>query len=96
MKNTQCTLKFFITDINILNMDVDMEKKFAKITHLSHEKSVSPILPKGDRSYSGLERRLQIYMQSKQALPELIEEIDTNGIHVPYHDNLNIQVVYKN
>ena len=93
MEKDQCTLRFFITDVNILNMHVDIKRKFANVTYLSHEKSVSPILPKADRHYNGLERRLQIYMQSNKPLPELIDEIEKHNIHVDYHDNLNIQVV---
>ena len=94
MTNNICTLKFYISDTNILDMVVDMDKKFAKATHISHEKSASPIIPQKDRHYAGLERRLQIYMQSKEPLPVLIKEIELNGIHVDFHINLNIDVVY--
>ena len=94
MNNSTCTLKFYITDVNILDMQVDFNKKFAKATHVSHEKSASPIIPANERHYAGLERRLQIYMQSKEPLPVLIDEIERNGIHVDYHTNLNIDVVY--
>jgi len=75
-------------------MTVNIDKKVATVTHLADEKSVSPIIPAKDRHYAGLERRLQIYMQSQQPLPDLIDTIEQNGIHVDYHDNLNINVVY--
>lgn len=94
MKHNICTLEFFITSVNVLTMVVDTDKKVATVTHISHKKSASPILPEKERHYAGLERRLQIYMQSQQPLPVLIDEIDRNGIHVDYHDNLNINVVY--
>lgn len=94
MKNNICTLEFFITSVNILTMKVDTKKKVAKVTHISHEKSASPIIPEKERHYAGLERRLQIYMQSIRPLPELIDQIERNGIHVDYHDNLTINVVY--
>ena len=94
MNNNTCTLKFYITDVNVLDMLVDFNKKFAKATHVSHEKSASPIIPASERHYAGLERRLQIYMQRKEPLPNLIKEIELNGIHVDFHTNLNIDVVY--
>lgn len=93
MANSVCTLKFYITDVNVLDMQVDFNKKFAKATHVSHEKSASPIIPANERHYAGLERRLQIYMQRKEPLPVLIRDIERNGIHVDYHDNLNIKIV---
>lgn len=95
MTNNKCTLKFYISDTNILDMVVDLDKKFAKATFISHEKSASPIIPQKDRNYGGLEQRLQIYMQSKEPLPNLIKEIESNGIHVDFHTNLNIDVVYS-
>lgn len=94
MTNNKCTLKFYISDTNILDMVVDLDKKFAKATFISHEKSASPIIPQKDRNYAGLERRLQIYMQRKEPLPVLIKEIELYGIHVDFHTNLNIDVVY--
>lgn len=94
MTNNICTLKFYITDVNILDMVVDFNKKFAKATFISHEKSASPIMPQKYRHYAGLEQRLQMFMQSKKPLPDLIKEIELNGIHVDFHTNLNIDVVY--
>lgn len=94
MKNNVCTLEFFITSVNVLTMVVDTDKHVAKVTHVSHEKSASPIVPKKERNYTGLERRLQIYMQSDKPLPELIDHIEQHGIHVDYHNNLTINVVY--
>lgn len=87
------TLKFFITDVNILNMNVDLNRKFAEATYVSHEKSASPIMPKESRHYNGLQKRLQIFMQSDKLLPELIDEIEAHNIHVDYHHNLNITVI---
>lgn len=94
MQKPVCNLNFFIGTVHICTMSVDTEKQFAKATHISHEKSVSPILPEKDRSYAGLERRLQIYMQSDKPLPELIDHIDKYGIHVDYHMNLSMTVQY--
>jgi len=91
-RNDIVTLEFYITAVNILNMDVNLQKKTTKVTHLSSEPAVWPILAKDKRHYAGLERRLQLFMQSKRALPDLIDEIEENGIHVDFHDNLWIRV----
>lgn len=91
-QNDIIILEFYISTVNIFNMDVNLQKKWAKVTYLSSEPSVWPILAKRDRHYSGLERRLQIFMQSKDPLDKLIDKIEENGIHVDFHDNLRIRV----
>lgn len=90
--NSVTTLEFYISTVNILNMDINLQKETATVTHLSSEPSVWPILAKDKRHYAGLELRLQIFMQSKKPLPELIDEIEENGIHVDFHDKLWIRV----
>lgn len=92
-KNT-CTLRFFISTTHIMDIFVDVDKKFAKATYIRNEGGASPIVPAKDRNYLALERRLQTYMQSDKPLPVLIDEIDKHGIHVCFHDNLNMEVIY--
>lgn len=94
MKKSKCTLRFYISTTHIMDIVVDTEKKFSKATYVKLEKSASPIVPAKERNYSSLERRLQLYMQSDAPLPVLIEAIDKYGIHVDYHTNLNMEVIY--
>lgn len=94
MKKSKCTLRFYISTTHIMDIEVDTEKKFSKATYVRLEKSASPIVPAKERSYSSLERRLQIYMKSEEPLPVLIDRIDKHGIHVDYHINLNMEVIY--
>lgn len=73
-------------------MHVDPENKTAMVTNLTDEKAVWPILAPNERHYNGLEKRLQVFMQNKKPLPDLIADIKVNGIHVDYHANLSIYV----
>lgn len=86
------SLEFYISTVNILNMDVNLQKNLAEVTYLPSEPAVWPILAKDERNYVGLERRLQIFMQNKNPLPVLIDEIEEKGIRVDYHHNLWIRV----
>lgn len=85
-------LVFKLTDTPIMKMQLDLVAKTAKVTYISNELAVAPILETQDRGYLGLEQRLQELMQIKKPLPELLEIIKQDGIHVAYHNNLNISI----
>lgn len=88
-------LTFYISEIKILQMDVDLENKRARATYTGSERALKPLLLPNQRNYAGLESRLQFMMDSKKKLPELLDEIRTEGIHIDFHRNLNINIVVE-
>lgn len=77
----------------ILKFNINTEKQTAVPELLSTELVASAILEPHERTYRGLEKRLQGYMHSNKELEDLVSEIQTTGIYVAYQDNLNIEVI---
>lgn len=85
-------LTFKISDIPVLIMSVDIINKTAHETYRKSSLSVDNIIAPNERNYVGLTRRLQTFTQTKMELPELIQKIKNENIHVDYQHNLSIDI----
>ena len=85
-------LTFKISDIPVLIMSVDIINKTAHERYSKSSLSVDNIIAPNERNYVGLTRRLQTLTQTKMELPELIQKIKNENIHVDYQHNLSIDI----
>lgn len=85
-------LTFKISEIPVLIMSVDTINKTAHETYSKSSLSVDNIIAPNERNYVGLTRRLQTFTQTKMELPELIQKIKNENIHVDYQHNLSIDI----
>lgn len=68
-------------------INVNINDRTTKVVYESNPLAVNAILLKDERSYSGLERRLQYLMDDKRPLHELIETIRIYNINTPIQYN---------
>ena len=68
--------------------------KDEKMSHVEvyNEFAAEIVLPEEKRNYSGLERQLQHYMDTKDDLPHMIETIKKDGFTTPIHYNLDLEI----
>lgn len=85
-------LTFKISEIPVLIMSVDIINKTAHETYSKSSLSADNIIAPNERNYVGLTRRLQTFTQTKMELPELIQKIKNENIHVDYQHNLSIDI----
>ena len=85
-------LTFKISEIPVLIMSVDIINKTAHEIYSKSSLSVDNIIAPNERNYVGLTRRLQTFTQTKMELPELIQKIKNENIHVDYQHNLSIDI----
>ena len=85
-------LTFKISAIPVLIMLVDIINKIAYETYSKSSLSSDNIIAPNERNYVGLTHRLQKFTQTKMELPELIQKIKNENIHVDYQHNLSIDI----
>lgn len=83
---------FKINDYRILEMSIDISSKEARVDYCKDELSVKPILDRHERTYTGLEKRLQFMMDNQQSLVDNLADIKHNGTQIPFQRNLNIEI----
>lgn len=86
---------FTISNSPILTLNVDMTTKRVTTEYCDDKRTVDPIILPEERTYDGLTRRLKFLMSDKpdeRSLPELLADLKSNGIAVPWQHNLNVIV----
>lgn len=91
MTNTQATtLKFFVSKNPI--MDVTLSRHTIKHIEVHDVFAASIVLPERKRTYQGLEKQLQYYLNNEQSLPEIIVNIQKHGFKTQIHRHLKIKI----
>ena len=83
-------LDFNISDQTILSFDVDHKTKTARLIETTDELAARVLLTPDERTYTGIERRLNEFQQSEKPLTEHLADIENDGFHAPMQQNLNI------
>ena len=83
-------LDFNISDQTILSFDVDHKTKTARLIETTDEFAARVLLTPDERTYNGIERRLNEFQQSDKPLVEHLMDIKNDGFHAPMQQNLNI------
>lgn len=83
-------LDFNISDQTILSFDVDHKTKTARLIETTDEFAAKVLLTPDERTYNGIERRLNEFQQSDKPLVEHLMDIENDGFHAPMQQNLNI------
>lgn len=77
----------------ILELKVDVPKQQASTYKVHDVLAARIILQPQDRTYLGLEERLQFYMMDTRPLPKLLERIKSHGFYVPNQQNLDVDLI---
>ena len=83
-------LDFNISNQTILSFDVDHKTKTARLIETTDEFAAKVLLTPDERTYNGIERRLNEFQQSDKPLVEHLIDIENDGFHAPMQQNLNI------
>lgn len=83
-------LDFNISDQTILSFDVDHKTKTARLVETSDELAAHVLLSPDERTYTGIERRLNEFQQTDKPLAKHLADIENDGFHAPMQQNLNI------
>lgn len=83
-------LDFNISNQTILSFDVDHKTKTARLIETTDEFAARVLLTPDERTYNGIERRLNEFQQSDKPLVEHLMDIKNDGFHAPMQQNLNI------
>lgn len=92
MKNV--ILGFNVGDVEILRIQLDMSHKTSTILSKGNELGLQPILKPAERTYFGIEHRLQWMMHTTNNLPQIIETIEHEGFRFDGQHNLFIDVIH--
>lgn len=90
IKFDENNMTFLISGEPIMSFTIKDEK----MSHVEvyNEFAAEIVLPEEKRNYSGLERQLQHYMDTKDDLPHMIETIKKDGFTTPIHYNLDLEI----
>ena len=90
IKFDENNMTFLISGEPIMSFTIKDEK----MSHVEvyNEFAAEIVLPEEKRNYSGLERQLQHYMDTKDDLPHMIETIKKDGLTTPIHYNLDLEI----
>lgn len=84
-------LKFYISSHLVAEFDINHENRLVQST-IYDEMAIGPIIPKSQRTYTGLERQLQKHLQYNETLSAIINHIEIENVFVDYQRNLTITV----
>ena len=73
-------------------LGLEVKGRTVSVTETGDEFAADIILPVGKRTYAGLEKQLQHYMDSDKKLPELLQQIQKDGFSTPIHYYLDVDV----
>ncbi|HEM3533514.1 hypothetical protein [Streptococcus suis] len=85
-------LTFRISDIEILKFEINHETKLVKTLYVRDEIGAKAILLENERTYTGIEKRLNYYMATNYSLLEMIDIINEGRFYADMQHNLNIIV----
>ena len=91
MSNVQ-RLIFRISTTKIFEFEVSHDTKLVKMLYIGDEIGAKAILLENERTYAGIEQRLNYYMATKYSLLEMIDVIKRGRFYADMHHNLNIIV----
>ncbi len=77
----------------ILELKVDVPKQQAYTYKVHDVLAARIVLQPKDRTYLGLEARLQFYMVDPRPLPDLLVTIKSHGFYVPNQQNLDVDLI---
>lgn len=78
-------------DKPVMEMTIEHDKRLVSDVVVYNEQAAYPILKKDQRSYRGLEERLQFALHSKRELPALLEQLQ-HGHAIAYWYNVNFKL----
>lgn len=90
----QLILVFNISKTEIFRIKLNMNTKTSEILYEGSDLSLHPILDKSERTYYGIEHRLQWMLHTEKSLPEIIKDIEADGFRYDAQNNLNIDVIH--
>ena len=73
-------------------LGLEVKGRSVAVSEVGDEFAADIILPVGKRTYAGLEKQLQHYMDSEKKLPELLQQIQQEGFSTPIHYYLDVEV----
>lgn len=85
-------LTFNISNNPVLVFSIDHEAKTAKLLNKPHELSASILLTPNERTYHGIEKRLNFLTNKNLTLKEQIQSIKKGEFYADAQRNLNIMV----
>lgn len=86
-------LIFSISSCPIATLEINPRTKTITPLELSNDPlALSPIILPSDRSWTGLEKRLQEMTGNKKSLMEQLEAIQEHELCVPFQKNLKLSI----
>lgn len=86
-------LIFKMKNFPLLELKVDLNNKQVATLKVHDKLAANIVLQPQQRTYDGLEARLQYYMVDKRPLPELLKHIEVHGFYVPNQHNLDVDLI---
>lgn len=85
-------LIFRVSNLETIKFEVNHETKLVKQLYVEDERAARIILLEKERTYDGIEKRLNFYMATDYTLLEMIEVIKAGEFQADFQHNLYIIV----
>lgn len=85
---------FNISQTPLFVFDVDLKKKQVRLLNQPNEQVADLILAKNERTYAGLERRLQYFAGNDLKLPQQLKQVREKGFKSDFQYNLNLSLSF--
>ena len=83
-------LDFTISNQIVLSFEIDHEQKTARLLPSTDPLATHVILTSEEKTYQGIERRLNEMQQTKKTLKAQLKDIQAKGFHAPMQHNLRV------
>lgn len=83
-------LDFTISDQIVLSFEIDHEQKTARLLPSTDPLATHVILTSEEKTYQGIERRLNEMQQTTKTLKAQLKDIQAKGFHAPMQQNLGV------